>query len=79
MKQEDVTLLTWIGTMLTLVIMTGVIAFNQSTIIDKLDYATVGGTEVPRSLECEEDEVIGWLGVDTLGCVHVEEIGERSQ
>jgi len=33
---------------------------------------TVGGALVPRGLRCQEDEIIGFVGVDTLGCVHVE-------
>ncbi len=37
------------------------------------DRATIGGTRVP-ALTCEEDEVITWTGIDTLGCVHYEEI-----
>ena len=35
--------------------------------------ATVGGTLVPATLDCEEDEVIGFVGIpDTLVCVHVD-------
>lgn len=42
---------------------------NRST-----DEATIGGTEVPYGLECMEDEVIGFIEVDGLGCVHIEEV-----
>ena len=31
--------------------------------------STIGGTRVPM-LSCEEDEVIAFIGIDTLGCVH---------
>jgi len=35
--------------------------------------ATIGGTDVPNGLQCEEDEVIGFDGQpDTLVCVHVD-------
>ncbi len=37
------------------------------------DTATIGGTNVP-AIHCQEDEVISWTGIDTLGCVHFEEI-----
>lgn len=52
----------------------GVTATNDlETIADRLDTATIGGTRVP-AVECAEDEVISWLGVDTLGCVHYENL-----
>ena len=35
--------------------------------------ASIGGTSVP-SIACEEDEVISWVGIDSLGCVHFENI-----
>lgn len=35
--------------------------------------ASVGGTDVPNGLTCEEDEVIGFVGMpDVLVCVHVD-------
>ncbi len=37
------------------------------------DGPTIGGTLVQSGLDCEEDEVIWWLGIDVLGCVHFEE------
>ncbi len=37
--------------------------------------ATVGGTLVPAALDCEEDEVIGFVGIpDLLVCVHVDSL-----
>lgn len=39
------------------------------------DNATIGGTEVP-AIQCEEDEVISWTDIDTLGCVHYEKIND---
>lgn len=36
--------------------------------------AVVGGTSVPAALHCEEDELIGFVGIDRLGCVHWESI-----
>ena len=33
---------------------------------------TVGGSAVPPGLQCAEDSVIGFVGIDRLGCVHVE-------
>ena len=36
--------------------------------------ATIGGTAVPSTLACEEDEVIGFVGIpDTLVCIHYEQ------
>ena len=37
------------------------------------DIATIAGLDVP-AVHCQEDEVIGWIGVDTLGCIHYEEV-----
>jgi len=34
--------------------------------------SSIGGTLVPDGLRCMEDEVIGYLANDVLGCVHVE-------
>lgn len=34
--------------------------------------ASVGGALVPAGLTCSEDSVIGFVAIDTLGCVHVE-------
>lgn len=37
--------------------------------------ATIGGTDVPNTLHCEEDEVISFVGIpDTLVCVHFENV-----
>lgn len=37
-------------------------------------HATIGGQQVP-AIECEEDEVIGFIGIpDTLVCIHYEEV-----
>ena len=33
--------------------------------------ASIGGTIVP-SLTCQEDEVIAFIGIDTLDCVHID-------
>ncbi len=33
--------------------------------------ASIGGTEVPE-LSCEEDEVIAFVWIDTIRCVHIE-------
>ena len=40
------------------------------------DGPTIGGTLVQSGLDCEEDEVIWWLGVDSLGCINFEEVGQ---
>ena len=37
------------------------------------DHATIAGLDVP-AVHCQEDEVIGWIGVDTLGCINYEEV-----
>ena len=36
--------------------------------------ATVGGTSVPSDLDCAEDTVIAFTGIDTLGCVHIDQL-----
>ena len=36
--------------------------------------ASIGETDVPATLQCKEDEVIGWVWMDTLACVHIETI-----
>ena len=38
------------------------------------DVASIGGTPVRETTRCEEDETIWWIGVDLLGCVHVDEV-----
>ena len=48
-------------------------AFTLGSIEDKLEQSTIGGTVVPV-VQCAEDEVITWLGPDTLGCVHYENV-----
>ena len=35
--------------------------------------ATIGGTEVPN-VQCAEDEVIAFTGIDQLSCVHIEQV-----
>lgn len=41
---------------------------------DSFDVATIGGTAVPSTLACEEDEVIGFVGIpDTLVCIQFEQ------
>ena len=37
------------------------------------DHATIAGTQVP-TVHGQEDEVIWWMGPDTLGCVHFERV-----
>ena len=41
-----------------------------------LPYPSIGGIEVPVNLACQEDEVITFVGVDELGCVHIDAIGD---
>lgn len=36
--------------------------------------STIGGTPVPEGLDCYEDEVIGFIAIDTLGCVHIDNL-----
>lgn len=39
--------------------------------------ATIGGTAVPSTLDCAEDESIAFVGIpDTLVCVHVDNFAE---
>lgn len=36
----------------------------------------IGGTNVPKGLDCESDEVIDFVGPDRVGCVHIDVIRE---
>ena len=40
--------------------------------LQSCDGATIGGTPVPSDLHCQEDEAIQFIGIDTLGCVHID-------
>ncbi len=49
------------------------VAFGLGTLaVGPYDHATIAGLDVP-AVHCAEDEVIGWIGVDTLGCINYEE------
>lgn len=55
--------------------MTGVPVVEPNVILITVegDRANVGGTDVPNGLQCEEDEVIGFIGIpDTLVCLHID-------
>lgn len=41
--------------------------------------SSIGGTEVPANLHCEEDELIGFIGKNTLGCIHIDKLKEDDQ
>lgn len=41
--------------------------------------STIGGNEVPTTLDCSEDEVIAPVAPDTLGCVHVEALSQPEE
>ena len=41
--------------------------------------STIGGTRVPDTLDCAEDEVIAFYAPDTLDCVHIDVITGREQ
>lgn len=49
------------------------LALALTLVLHGHDNTTIGGTEVP-AIHCAEDEVISWIGIDTLGCVHFENI-----
>ena len=56
---------------LTLIVM-GVVVVAYAT-FGGHDHAAIAGLNVP-AVHCQEDEVIGWTGVDTLGCINYEEV-----
>ncbi len=60
------------------VLFIGVALFASGWILGESlqDTATIGGTSVP-ALECQEDEVISWVGIDTLDCVHFEDVAKE--
>ncbi len=39
-----------------------------------VDVSSIGGTLVPDALRCMEDEVVAFVGVDTLDCVHIDSL-----
>ena len=43
------------------------------------DTSTIAGTLVPANLDCAEDEVIAFVDVDTLACVHYENVDTDEQ
>lgn len=71
---QRILLATMLYTVVLLCVM-GVLAAVVISEIDgiNLDPTTIGGTSVP-AIHCEEDEVISWIGIDALGCVHYEEV-----
>jgi hypothetical protein len=70
---ENMTIVTWFGTVAVLVALPIVILLAIGQVEDKLEVAEIAGTRVPP-VSCQEDEVIWWTGPDTLGCVHFEEV-----
>lgn len=53
-----------------------IIMFATTLAITNNDTAEIGGTSVPANIRCTEDEVIGFVGVDELSCIHYEEVGK---
>ncbi len=49
--------------------------FNQPA----YEIPVLGGIGVPSGLRCQEDELIGFLGPDTVGCLHNEILDAESQ
>ena len=44
-------------------------------VVDRIqEQATIAEQSVPSNLHCQEDEVIGFIGIDKLGCINVEEV-----
>lgn len=41
-----------------------------------MNHPSIGGTIIPSNLHCQEDEVIEFIGMDTLACVHAEQLCE---
>ncbi len=42
----------------------------------RMDYVppSIANVTVPSGLHCAEDDTIFWVGIDTLGCVHWENV-----
>ena len=57
----------WLVTAIVLIFVSAVLQLHGH------DHATIAGLDVP-AVHCQEDEVIGWIGVDTLGCINYEEV-----
>ena len=62
------------GIILMLGLLIATLIFVITPAIEELgQHATIAGTQVP-AVQCAEDEVIWWTAIDTLGCVHSEEV-----
>ena len=55
-----------------LVVVVALMATTSFVVWSASDAASIGGTFVPDALRCAEDEVIAFVGVDTLDCVHID-------
>ncbi len=45
-----------------------------AVIANRYDPPSIANVDVPSGLHCQEDETIFWTDVDTLGCVHAEQV-----
>ncbi len=52
----------------------GLVALAMVLDMGEEPVSTIGSTAVPSTLDCAEDTVIAFTGVDTLACVHFENI-----
>lgn len=63
-----------LGIIILVITMHGLLLSSSlNNIEDAMSTAEIAGTRVP-AVSCQEDEAIWWIGPDTLGCVHFEEV-----
>lgn len=62
----------WLPLGLAVPILAGVLGLAWIGHAEQPARSTVGGTIVPSGLHCQEDEVINFVGIDTLACRHID-------
>lgn len=72
-------LIALLGTVLGIALTFGVFIVQDVTNTGVFQEPTVGGTRVPRTLDCFEDEVIAFVARDTLACVHIERLQDGTR
>lgn len=74
-RRESITLPPWLLALIVIAAMGVGYLLAAPALESSPPASTIGGTEVPTDLDCEEDEVIGFHGVpDSLDCLHLDNL-----